>query len=339
MADAAELVVRIRGDASDLEATISSVESELSKLEQTQSKNNNTSTKGLTAYKKQMQDAQTTLQTSRTALTNTKKAYEDNVKSVNKNVTALKAQKTELDKQISLRSNEKRLLTEANKSLDKNSVSYKDNQKALNWVNTEIEAYTKQSQSISDSIRTQEAALSGSKKAYTDAQATVKKATEQYEEYEKGLKAAERADEAQNLQNTGKRWKEVGEGIDTVTKPLQYAATALAAGGVASAKFAIDFEDNFANVKKTVDGTPEQLAKIKQGIIDLSTTGIDGRGAIPQTTTELNELAAAGGQLGISQENIVDFTEVMAQMGSATNLVGNTGTFSECYGCRSKRNP
>lgn len=325
MADAAELVVRIRGDASDLEATISGVESELSKLEQTQSKNNNTSTKGLTAYKKQMQDAQTTLQTSRTALTNTKKAYEDNVKSVNKNVTALKAQKTELDKQISLRSNEKRLLTEANKSLDKNSVSYKDNQKALNWVNTEIEAYTKQSQSISDSIRTQEAALSGSKKAYTDAQATVKKATEQYEEYEKGLKAAERADEAQNLQNTGKRWKEVGEGIDTVTKPLQYAATALAAGGVASAKFAIDFENNFANVKKTVDGTPEQIEKIRQEIIDMTTVGINGHSAIPETTAELTELAAAGGQLGIKTENISKFTETMAMLGTATNLYGEEG--------------
>jgi TP901 family phage tail tape measure protein len=325
VADAAELVVRIRGDASDLEATISSVESELSKLEQTQSKNNNTSTKGLTAYKKQMQDAQTTLQTSRTALTNTKKAYEDNVKSVNKNVTALKAQKTELDKQISLRSNEKRLLTEANKSLDKNSVAYKDNKKALNWVNTEIEAYTKQSQSISDSIRTQEAALSGSKKAYTDAQATVKKATEQYEEYEKGLKAAERADEAQNLQNTGKRWKEVGEGIDTVTKPLQYAATALAAGGVASAKFAIDFENNFANVKKTVDGTPEQLEKIRQEIIDMTTVGINGHSAIPETTAELTELAAAGGQLGIKTENISKFTETMAMLGTATNLYGEEG--------------
>ena len=325
MADAAELVVRIRGDASDLEATINGVESELSKLEQTQSKNNNTSTKGLTAYKKQMQDAQTTLQTSRTALINTKKAYEDNVKSVNKNVTALKAQKTELDKQISLRSNEKRLLTEANKSLDKNSVAYKDNQKALNWVNTEIEAYTKQSQSISDSIRTQEAALSGSKKAYTDAQATVKKATEQYEEYEKGLKAAERADEAQNLQNTGKRWKEVGEGIDTVTKPLQYAATALAAGGVASAKFAIDFENNFANVKKTVDGTPEQIEKIRQEIIDMTTVGINGHSAIPETTAELTELAAAGGQLGIKTENISKFTETMAMLGTATNLYGEEG--------------
>lgn len=325
MADAAELVVRIRGDASDLEATISSVESELSKLEQTQSKNNNTSTKGLTAYKKQMQDAQTTLQTSRTALINTKKAYEDNVKSVNKNVTALKAQKTELDKQISLRSNEKRLLTEANKGLDKNSVAYKDNQKALNWVNTEIEAYTKQSQSISDSIRTQEAALSGSKKAYADAQATVKKATEQYEEYEKGLKDVERAEQAQNLQNTGKRWKEVGEGIDTVTKPLQYAATALAAGGVASAKFAIDFEDNFANVKKTVDGTPEQLEKIRQEIIDMTTVGINGHSAIPETTAELTELAAAGGQLGIKTENISKFTETMAMLGTATNLYGEEG--------------
>lgn len=325
MADAAELVVRIRGDASDLEATISSVESELSKLEQTQSKNNNTSTKGLTAYKKQMQDAQTTLQTSRTALTNTKKAYEDNVKSVNKNVTALKAQKTELDKQISLRSNEKRLLTEANKGLDKNSVAYKDNQKALNWVNTEIEAYTKQSQSISDSIRTQEAALSGSKKAYTNAQATVKKATEQYEEYEKGLKAAERAEQAQNLQNTGKHWKEVGEDIDTVTKPLQYAATALAAGGVASAKFAIDFEDNFANVKKTVDGTPEQLENIRQEIIDMTTVGINGHSAIPETTAELTELAAAGGQLGIKTENISKFTETMAMLGTATNLYGEEG--------------
>ena len=272
-----------------------------------------------------MQDAQTTLQTSRTALTNTKKAYEDNVKSVNKNVTALKAQKTELDKQISLRSNEKRLLTEANKSLDKNSVAYKDNQKALNWVNTEIEAYTKQSQSISDSIRTQEAALSGSKKAYTDAQATVKKATEQYEEYEKGLKAAERADEAQNLQNTGKRWKEVGDGIDTVTKPLQYAATGLAAGGVASAKFAIDFENNFANVKKTVDGTPEQLEKIRQEIIDMTTVGINGHSAIPETTAELTELAAAGGQLGIKTENISKFTETMAMLGTATNLYGEEG--------------
>lgn len=170
----------------------------------------------------------------------------------------------------------------------------------------------------------------------SDLEATISSVSQQLEELErtqsntKGVKGVRESTSAyqglaSQLKDTGKGIKEVGENIDTITKPIQYASTALAAGGVASAKFAIDFEDSFAGVKKTVDATPEQLAKIKQGIIDLSTTGIDGRGAIPQTTTELNELAAAGGQLGISQENIIDFTEVMAQMGSATNLVGEEG--------------
>lgn len=170
----------------------------------------------------------------------------------------------------------------------------------------------------------------------SDLEATISGVSQQLEELErtqsntngvKGVRESTSAYQglASQLKDTGKGIKAVGESIDTITKPIQYASTALAAGGVASAKFAIDFEDSFAGVKKTVDATPEQLAKIKQGIIDLSTTGIDGRGAIPQTTTELNELAAAGGQLGISQENIIDFTEVMAQMGSATNLVGEEG--------------
>ena len=170
----------------------------------------------------------------------------------------------------------------------------------------------------------------------SDLEATISGVSQQLEKLErtqsntngvKGVRESTSAYQglASQLEDTGKGIKEVGESIDTITKPIQYASTALAAGGVASAKFAIDFEDSFAGVKKTVDATPEQLAKIKQGIIDLSTTGIDGRGAIPQTTTELNELAAAGGQLGISQENIIDFTEVMAQMGSATNLVGEEG--------------
>ena len=170
----------------------------------------------------------------------------------------------------------------------------------------------------------------------SDLEATISGVSQQLEELErtqsntngvKGVRESTSAYQglASQLKDTGKGIKEVGESIDTITKPIQYASTALAAGGVASAKFAIDFEDSFAGVKKTVDATPEQLSKIKQGIIDLSTTGIDGRGAIPQTTTELNELAAAGGQLCISQENIIDFTEVMAQMGSATNLVGEEG--------------
>lgn len=130
---------------------------------------------------------------------------------------------------------------------------------------------------------------------------------------------------AARISNAGKLTKEFGNSLDTVTKPLQVTSVALAAGGVASAKFAIDFENNFAKVKKTVEGTPQQLKEVKQGIIDLTTKGINGRSAIPATTAQLTELAAAGGQLGIATPNIVEFTEVMAQMESATNLGGEEG--------------
>lgn len=130
---------------------------------------------------------------------------------------------------------------------------------------------------------------------------------------------------ADRLEQTAKQWKNLGEGVDTLTKPFQVAGAAMAAGAVASAKFAIDFENNFADVRKTVDGTDEQLNKIKQDIIDMTTVGINGHSAIPQTTAELTELAAAGGQLGITVENISGFTETMAMIESATNLAGEEG--------------
>lgn len=130
---------------------------------------------------------------------------------------------------------------------------------------------------------------------------------------------------ADRLEQTAKQWKNLGEGVDTLTKPFQGAGVAMAAGAVASSKFAIDFNNNFADVRKTVDGTDAQLNKIKQDIIDMTTVDINGHSAIPQTTAELTELAAAGGQLGIQTENISSFTETMAMMGSATNLAGEEG--------------
>lgn len=140
-----------------------------------------------------------------------------------------------------------------------------------------------------------------------------------------GLNSSGMSNFKRNVNNTENSLKKFGSGLDAVVKPLYTTSLALAAGGVASAKFAMDFEDNFANVTKTVSGTKAQLKEVKQGIIDLTTTGINGRNAIPQTTAQLTELAAAGGQLGIETENIVEFTEVMAQMGTATNLAGADG--------------
>ena len=325
MADIGEITVRITGDASDLAATLGSAKNQLADFANIQASSGTAGTKSLEKYNNQLKTTESTIAKSRKTLQETKKAYEDNVKSVDKNVNALKMQKSSIENMISAKKNEINTLENANKIVNKGSTAYMDNQRAIQWTTTELNALEKQHKKVSSAIQEQQNNLTNSKKAYEDAQTAVSQATKQYEEYEKGVKAAEKVANAERWQQTGKGLKEVGESIDTITKPIQYAATAALGLGAASAIAAVNFEDNFANVKKTVDGTPEELEDIRQKIIQLSTTGIDGHNAIPQTTAELTELAAAGGQLGITTDNIVDFTEVMAQMGSATNLVGEEG--------------
>lgn len=93
----------------------------------------------------------------------------------------------------------------------------------------------------------------------------------------------------------------------------------LAAGGAAfyagAIKPASDFESAFAGVKKTIDGTPEQLQKIRDGIRKMATQ-------IPLGTTEISAIAESAGQLGIKTESILGFTRVMADLGVTTNLTG-----------------
>jgi TP901 family phage tail tape measure protein len=89
------------------------------------------------------------------------------------------------------------------------------------------------------------------------------------------------------------------------------AATA-AAGGLAI-KAAVDFESAMTGVAKTVDATGPELEAMGDAFQQLSTE-------IPITANELAGIAETAGQLGIAKKNIVEFSEVMAGLGVATNL-------------------
>lgn len=97
--------------------------------------------------------------------------------------------------------------------------------------------------------------------------------------------------------------------------------SALSAGAAAVAKSGIDFESAFAGVKKTVDATEEQLAKLRSGILQMSTE-------IPLAATEIAGIAEAAGQLGIKTGNIEGFTRVMADLGVATNMTSEQAATS-----------
>lgn len=125
------------------------------------------------------------------------------------------------------------------------------------------------------------------------------------------------------LTNNGKKIEEWGEKVEKSGQKIENAGKKLSAFSAASisaltlsAKSAIDFEDAFTGVEKTVDGTAEEMEELKQGIRDMAKE-------IPSTTTEISAVAEVAGQLGIKTENILDFSKAMIDLGNSTNLTAD----------------
>lgn len=116
-----------------------------------------------------------------------------------------------------------------------------------------------------------------------------------------------------NLQSFGEKTVNIGKSIDDFGNKLSIISGAVIAGGTAVTKKAIEFESAYTGVKKTVDGTPEQLEKIRVGILNMSKV-------MPATANEIAEVAESAGQLGISTDNILEFSKVMINLGESTNL-------------------
>jgi TP901 family phage tail tape measure protein len=90
------------------------------------------------------------------------------------------------------------------------------------------------------------------------------------------------------------------------------------AGGVAavlgaSVMAAAKFEDAFADVRKTVDASPAEFKRMETGLRNMAKE-------IPIGVNELSQLAGEAGALGVAAKDIVGFTKVTAQLGTATDL-------------------
>jgi TP901 family phage tail tape measure protein len=93
---------------------------------------------------------------------------------------------------------------------------------------------------------------------------------------------------------------------------VAFGAATLAGLGLAT-KAAIDWESAWAGVRKTVEGTPEQLAELESELRQLATT-------LPATHREIAAVAEAAGQLGVQRQNVAAFTQVMIMLGETTDL-------------------
>lgn len=109
----------------------------------------------------------------------------------------------------------------------------------------------------------------------------------------------------------------VGKGVGQLGVGLARAGTilgvAVATGVAAATRAAIDYEDAFAGVRKTVDATEPELQALSLAFREMATT-------IPIAATEFARIGELGGALGIAPENLAEFTRTVALLGVTTNV-------------------
>ena len=191
---------------------------------------------------------------------------------------------------------------------------------------TNIDLLKQKEQLLGDQIKKTENKVESLRNAKKQADAEMASGTEvnqkQYRELVRELESAEL--KLKSLQSEASKSHASLAHVSTITgeicskagsvaKSFAPISVALAGVGVAAGKASIEFESAFAGVEKTVDGTEEQLAALRQGILDMAEE-------IPASTTEIAAVAEAAGQLGIATDDVLDFTRVMIDLGEATNL-------------------
>jgi TP901 family phage tail tape measure protein len=121
-----------------------------------------------------------------------------------------------------------------------------------------------------------------------------------------------------------KNFKELDKGFKSIMSAGEKCFSAIATGATvasgvigaataASIAVGSEFESAFAGVKKTVDATDDEYAKLRQDILDMSEV-------MPSSASEIAGVMEIAGQLGIATDSLTDFTETMINMGVSTNL-------------------
>lgn len=128
-------------------------------------------------------------------------------------------------------------------------------------------------------------------------------------------KQGEAADKAMTFgDKAGQAFNQVHEAI--VSAGIAVALKEIYEYFASCAQASMDFESAITGVAKTTDLTDEELAAMSDSIKALSTE-------IPATTEEIAAVAEAAGQLGIQKDALLDFTEVMTMLGTATNMTAD----------------
>ena len=200
---------------------------------------------------------------------------------------------------------------------DSATIMAKQNMKAFQQEHAEASAEVEKLSGQVDALKrsTQNAA-----DAFSTTQTQLNKANAAVRETEAAIKDTTRA-----LRTAQSSWTAVGKAMTTfagscdkvskttgtIGRTLTRAVTTpIAALATTAIKSSIDFESAFTSVHKTVDAAAAEFADLEKAVKRMSTE-------IAADTSEISEVMATGGQLGIATDNLSNFTRVMIDLGNS----------------------
>lgn len=251
------------------------------------------------------------------ALTNLYKAQENKVKELRAALENAKAAES------SYASKKQELIDK----ISANNKALEELKNTTGDTSEEQERLTAENKELADQLEKCEAGLSAAEKGVNSWQTQLNNAEIKLNDLDAELKENDKyMDEAKNsadgcatsIDEFGDKVKKSAEKANTLRDALMAAGVVAALKATADAleecvEASVDFESAMAGVAKTTDLTESELFEMGESIKALATK-------IPATAVEIANVTEAAGQLGIKKEDLLSFSEVMVNLGVATNL-------------------
>ena len=168
------------------------------------------------------------------------------------------------------------------------------------------DALQRSTQNAADAVSTAQTQLNKAEAAVRETEAAISETSSALQIAKSSWTSAGAA-----MTDFGKKCTEAGKKLSQIGGSMTRCITTPIAGlGIASIKAGLDFESSFASVRKTVDASEEEFARLAEASKNMSTE-------VAASTTTINEVMATGGQLGIATEHMEEFTRVMIDLSNS----------------------
>ncbi len=204
---------------------------------------------------------------------------------------------------IKLSKDEKQQITDLNAQYDDLTRNYRAHQEVYENWDRELRASKKDAAYFTGELENQENTLTKLQAEYaTNVQQLRGMATELVSTSQAGQTLYYGLDKA-------------SKGLDKFSKATRTLSLLSGVTLVAAIASAISFEDAWTGVTKTVEGTPEQLQKVNDGLKELAVN-------TSSSYQDIAHYAELAGQMGVATDAVVGFTKTITMLGDTTNLVG-----------------